>query len=121
MVGTAVDILMSICEFHSFVLRDYILQDNDNQNEVRRERGRDGGREGGREGGWEREVKGGRDGVREEKGRKEDSWTEGRGGERRGGRRWGNFRATAHKSKVTLETEQLEKRVSSQWRWRKSI
>ena len=62
-VGTALDILMSIAEFHSFVLRDYILQDNDNQNEVRREEGRKGGREEG--------MEGGRDGVREEKRRGE--------------------------------------------------
>ena len=35
MVGTAVDILMSIAEFHCSILRDYILQDSDSQSEVR--------------------------------------------------------------------------------------
>ena len=34
-VGTAVDILMSIAEFHCSILRDYILQDSDSQSEVR--------------------------------------------------------------------------------------
>lgn len=33
-VGTAVDILMSIAEFHGSILRDYILQDTENQSEV---------------------------------------------------------------------------------------
>ena len=33
-VGTAVEILMSIAEFHCSILRDYILQDTDNQSEV---------------------------------------------------------------------------------------
>ena len=33
-VGTAVDILMSIAEFHCSILRDYILQDTESQSEV---------------------------------------------------------------------------------------
>ena len=33
-VGTAVDILMSIADFHCSILRDHILQDAENQSEV---------------------------------------------------------------------------------------
>ena len=33
-VGTAVDILMSIADFHCSILRDYILQDTESQSEV---------------------------------------------------------------------------------------
>ena len=33
-VGTAVDILMSIADFHCSILRDHILQDGESQSEV---------------------------------------------------------------------------------------
>jgi hypothetical protein len=33
-VGTAVDILMSIADFHCSILRDHILQDAESQSEV---------------------------------------------------------------------------------------